>query len=252
MSENNGDIKNAAGDAHSAAIDDNCSTTVSRRAPLLTAADALECAQAVLARREGGPHASGQPIVADKPTRDEIELGVDVVFEVLGSEGSEARARANSLSKRGLIDLEEGLGHWLADRFAGELPATEDLARRLSKRASGRLAGKKEKAKWKEMAKAARRKAEKGGADAEAVAAAGVAARAAAEAAFGATVVDPDFKAAGLTLTPAAPAEPPAEPPAELPARVTGEGVASSAFVEELKASVAAGKAIAAAAYLEH
>jgi hypothetical protein len=68
---------------------------------------------------------------------------------VLGEKGSEKRAHANQLSARGLIDLEEGLGHWLADRFVGKLPTDEELARGVSKRVSDRLPTAKDKTRWK-------------------------------------------------------------------------------------------------------
>ena len=189
------------------------------RDALVAEADALACARMLFLAREGGPHRSGVPTVAELPTRDEILIGEAAVKEVLGEKGSEKRAAANKLSARGLIDLEEGLGHWLADRFIGKLPADEELARALSKRASDKLPGKKEKGKWKELARQARRKAEKGGADAEAAAAAGVQARDEAERRFMRTVVEIDFAAAGLAAAPEpAPAPAPGPTPAASPA----------------------------------
>ena len=96
---------------------------------VVRSAAGLRGARALFSRRAGGPHTTGVPIVAQLPTVDEILIGQTVVKEVLGEKDSEERARANELSERGLIDLEEGLGHWLADRFVGELPATEKAAR---------------------------------------------------------------------------------------------------------------------------
>ena len=100
--------------------------------------------------------------------------------------------------------MEEGLGHWLADRFIGQLPADEELARGVSKRASDRLPTKKDKDKWKDKARLARQAAEKGGARAEAVADAGAQAKASAEQRFMRTTVDPNFAKAGLAAAAAA------------------------------------------------
>ena len=66
---------------------------------------------------------------AELPTREEITIAQEALKEVIGEKGSEKRAAANKLAERGLIDLEEGLGHWLGDRFVGVLPAGEELAR---------------------------------------------------------------------------------------------------------------------------
>ena len=114
---------------------------------MVTKAEAVECARALFLLREGGPHTSGAPILAHKPTVDEILIAQAALSEVLGEKGSEKRACANALSERGLIDLEEGLGHWLTDRYVGELPASEKAARGLSKRALDKLPGAKEKAR---------------------------------------------------------------------------------------------------------
>ena len=54
--------------------------------------------------------------IAKLLTRCEINIGKVACLEVLSEKGSEKRARANALSARGLMDIEEGLGYWLADR----------------------------------------------------------------------------------------------------------------------------------------
>ena len=104
---------------------------------LVTKEAALECARSLFLAREGGPHRSGAPTVAELPTRDEVLIGQAALKEVLGDKGSEKRAAANALSARGLIDLEEGLGYLLANRFVGQLPADEERARGVGKRAGG-------------------------------------------------------------------------------------------------------------------
>ena len=167
-------------------------------------------------------HRSGSAPVAGLPTREEIVIGMESCKEVLGEKDSEKRAAANKLAERGLIDLEEALGHWLSDRFVGELPVDEVAARGVSKRASDKLPTKKDKDRWKEKARLARQAAGKGGACTEAVAAAGAQARADVERRFMRTTVDPNFVAAGLTM--AAPAAPsPATMPAPAPVPTPAE-----------------------------
>ena len=222
MSENEQRNANGAGDDESTALKVTGSNVGTERNVLVTEDAGLECARSLFLAREGGPHTSGVPPVADNPTREEICVGQKAVKEVLGEKGSEKRAAANLLSARGLIDLEEGLGHWLADRFVGKLPADEERARGVSKRAVEKLPTKKEKEKWRQKGRDARQAAEKGGADAEAVAAAGAQAKAAAERRFMRTIVDTNFAAAGLTA--AAPATPaPTTVPAPTPALVPAE-----------------------------
>jgi len=89
----------------------------------------------------------------------------------------------DSLCADGLLDLEQGLGYLLCDRFAGTMPTPVE-ARRVGKRAAERLPEKKERERWKEKGKAARKAAKAAAADEEAVAAAGQAARDKVEAAF--------------------------------------------------------------------
>ena len=208
----------------------------------MTKEAALECARQLFLLREGGPHRSGAPAIAELPTREEITIAQEALKEVIGEKGSEKRAAANKLAERGLIDLEEGLGHWLGDRFVGVLPAGEELARGVSKRASDKLPGKKDKARWKELTRQARRTAEKGGASPEAAAAAGVEAKAATVRRFMQTIVDVDFAAAGLAEAPAAPAPTEPEPaPAPTPAPAPQQKVL------RLKGSVQAEEAVEAA-----
>ena len=55
---------------------------------------ATEVAEAMFLRREGGPHPSGVPPVADFPTPEEIVAGQAAVAAAIGEKGSEQRARA--------------------------------------------------------------------------------------------------------------------------------------------------------------
>ena len=218
MSENEQRNANGAGDDESMARKVTGSEAGAERDALVTEADALERARKLFLAREGGPHRSGLPTFAELPTREEILVGQAALKEVLGEKGSEKRAAANALAARGLIDLEEGLGYWLADRFVGQLPADEERARGVAKRAADKLPTKKEKEKWRQKGRDARQAAEKGGACAEAVAAAGAQAKAAAEHRFLRTVIDPDFGAAGLAAaTPDAPISVPVPAPAPSP-----------------------------------
>jgi hypothetical protein len=187
-------VQDAAGDDTAAAIKGTSSEVVVRRAALLQLEEAIESAWIVFGRRAGGPHASDGTKTAEKPTIEEIFVAQKAVLEVLGEKGSEKRKHACELSTRGLIDLEEGLGHLLADLFVGVLPADEDAARGIAKRAADKLPKKKVKERWKEKARAARDAAKKRGADDAAVAAAGEQARAAAEAACITAEVDVGFK----------------------------------------------------------
>ena len=117
MSENEPHIANGAGDAESAAVQISGSNAGAQRDALVTKEAALECARQLFLLREGGPHRSEAPTIALLPTREEITIAQEALKEVLGEKGSEKRAAANKLAERGLIDLEEGLGHWLGDRF---------------------------------------------------------------------------------------------------------------------------------------
>ena len=189
-----------------------------RRAALLTLELAKECATKMFTERADGPHAFKSDEVAVCPTVEEIAIGQKAVAEALGEKGSEKRAHANCLCADGLIDLEQGLGYLLCDRFAGKLPSPLE-ARGVGKRAADRLPGKKEKERWKDKAQTARKAARKAGADAEAVEAAGLAARAKAEAA----VMTAEVSVCGLERVtvpqpepsepPAVPSPPPPEPP---------------------------------------
>ena len=230
MSENQPPNIHGAGDDEATTLKVTGSKAGAERDALVTAEDGLECARQLFLLREGGPHKSCVAPVAELPIREEVHIGQESVKKVLGEKGSEERAAANKLAERGLIDLEEALGYWLADRFVGQLPADEDRARGVSKRASDKLATKKDKERWKEKARLARQAAGKDGACAEAVAAAGAKARADVERRFLRTVIDPNFQAAGLAAAaPAAPAPAtapapaPAPAPAESPACAEGE-----------------------------
>ena len=75
---------------------------------------------------------------------EEIAIGQAAVLAALGEKGSEKRAHANSLCADGLIDLEQGLGYILCDRFGGKMPIPVE-ARAVGKRAADKLPGKKEK-----------------------------------------------------------------------------------------------------------
>ena len=220
MSENQQPNAIGAGDDESTTLKVTGSKAGAERDALVSAEDGLECAKMLFLLREGGPHRSGAAPVAELPTREEVVIGLKSVKEVLGEKGSEKRVHANQLSARGLIDVEEGLGHWLADRFIGQLPADEELARGVSKRASDRLPTKKDKDKWKDKARLARQAAEKGGARAEAVADAGAQAKASAEQRFMRTTVDPNFAKAGLAAAAAAAPTPTVPAPAPAPAPV--------------------------------
>ena len=219
MSENEQRNANGAGDDESTVVKVTGSEAGVERDVLVTKEAALECARSLFLAREGGPHRSGAPTVAELPTRDEVLIGQAALKEVLGDKGSEKRAAANALSARGLIDLEEGLGYLLADRFVGQLPADEERARGVGKRAADKLPTKKEKEKWREKGRQARQAAEKRGESAEAVAAAGAQAKVDSERRFLRKLIDPDFQKAGLAAaTPAAPAPTaPAPAPAASP-----------------------------------
>ena len=163
--------------------------------------------------RADGPHPLNIDPVSIYPTVDEIAIGQAAVLAAIGEKGSEKRAHANSLCADGLIDLEQGLGYVLCDRFAGTMPTPLE-ARGVGKRAADRLPGKKERAQWKDRAQAARKAARKAGADAEAVAAAGQAARAKAETTF----MTAEVAIAGLERSTAPEPEPPEPPPVLEPA----------------------------------
>jgi hypothetical protein len=158
--------------------------------------------------RTDGPHALSIDPVAVCPTVEEIAIGQAAVLAAFGEKGSEKRSHVNSLCADGLIDLEQGLGYLLCDRFAGTMPTPLD-ARGVGKRAADRVPGKKETERWKDKAQAARKAARKAGADAEAVSVAGLAARKKAEAAF----MTAEVSIRGLERSTAPEPEPP-EPPA--------------------------------------
>jgi len=65
-----------------------------RRASRVPQEVATEVAEAMFLRREGGPHPSGVPPVADFPTPEEIVAGQAAVAAAIGEKGSEQRARA--------------------------------------------------------------------------------------------------------------------------------------------------------------
>jgi hypothetical protein len=153
------------------------------RAALLTDALAEDCTTKMFTLRANGPHALGIDPVAVHPTVEEIMIGQVATKAALGEKGSEKRTHANGLCADGLIDLEQGLGYFLCDRFAGNMPTPLE-ARRVGKQAADRLPDRKEKERWKDKGKAARQAARKAGADEAAVAAAGLAARTKAETAF--------------------------------------------------------------------
>ena len=153
------------------------------RAARLTAELAEECATKMFTERADGPHASSVDLISIDPTIEEIVIAQAAVLGAIGEKGSKKRAHANSLCADGLIDLEQGLGYLLCDRFSGVMPTPLE-ARGVGKRAADKPPGKKERDRWKEKAKAARQAARKAGATEEAVAAAGQAARVKAEAAF--------------------------------------------------------------------
>ena len=177
-----------------------------RRAALLTAALAEDCAIKMFTERADGPHPLNIDPVAAHPTPEEVEICQAAVLGAIGGDkGSEKRARANRLCADGLIDLEQGLGYVLADRFGGWMPMPLE-ARGIGKRAADRLADKKEKERWKDKAQAARKAARKAGADEAAVAAAGQRARTKAEAAFKtAEAKISGLRAGGSELQPAPP-----------------------------------------------
>ena len=212
MSENAAPQNQGAGDESSAVIG---ADGPRRRVKLLTTELAQECATEMFTQLANGPHSTKAELIFAQPTIEEIGIAQAAVLVAIGEKGSEKRAHANSLCADGLIDLEQGLGYVLCDRFAGMMPSPID-ARGVGKRAADKPAGKKEKERWKEKAKAARQAARKAGADDEAVAAAGQAARAKAEAAF----VEAEVTIGGLERPADAP-EPPAavsEPePAPMP-----------------------------------
>ena len=205
MSENSAPQQLGAGD------DEDGGTTADarvRRAALLTLELADECAKEMFTERAGGPHALDIDPVAVCPTVEEIVIGQAAVLAKLGKKDSEKRAHANRLCADGLIDLEQGLGYLLCDRFAGTAPSPSE-ARGVGKRAADKVPGRKEKERWKEKGKAARKVAAKAGADEAAVAAAGQAARVKAEAAF----MKAEVSISGLEHATAPLPEPP-EPPA--------------------------------------
>lgn len=171
-----------------------------RRAKLLTTKLAEECVTKLFTERADGPHASNLDLISIRPTVEEIVIAQAAVLGAIGEKGSDKRARANSLCADRLIDLEQGLGYLLCDRFAGTMPTPME-ARGVGKRAADKPPGKKQRERWKEKAKAARQAAKKTGADDEAVAAAGQAARAKAEAAF----VEVEVVVSGLERPAAAP-----------------------------------------------
>ena len=180
MSENAAPQNQGAGDESSAVIG---ADGPRRRVKLLTTELAQECATEMFTQLANGPHSTKAELIFAQPTIEEIGILQAAVLVAIGEKGSEKRAHANSLCADGLIDLEQGLGYVLCDRFVGVMPSPIG-ARGIGKRAADKPAGKKEKERWKEKAKAARQAARKSGADDEAVAAAGQVARAKAEAAF--------------------------------------------------------------------
>ena len=209
MSENAAPQQLAAGDDEGGG---NMADARVWRAALLTQQLAEECATKMFTERADGPHASKIDQVAVRPTVEEIAIGQAAVLAALGEKGSEKRAHANRLCADGLIDLEQGLGYVLCDRFAGMMPTPLE-ARGVGKRAADRLPGRKERERWKDKAQAARKAARKAGADAAAVEAAGLAARTKAEAAF--TTVE--VSVAGLERAAAPEPEPPEPPTPEPP-----------------------------------
>ena len=209
MSENAAPQQLAAGDDGQV---DNTADARVRRAALLTLQLAEACATKMFTERADGPHSSAIDLVSVFPTIEEIGIGREAAKAALGEKGSEKRAHANRLCADGLIDLEQGLGYILCDRFSGSMPTPLE-ARKVGKRAADRLPGKKEKEWWKEKGKAARKAAKAAGADEAAVAAAGQAARTKAEAAF----VTTEVVIGGLERATAQQPQPP-EPPAEAPA----------------------------------
>ena len=133
MSENESHIANGAGDDESTVQQQKVTSSEAgaERDALVAEADALACARMLFLAREGGPHRSGVPTVAELPTRDEILIGEAAVKEVLGEKGSEERAAANALSERGLIDVEDrasatGLQIVLSESF--QLTSTRRVA----------------------------------------------------------------------------------------------------------------------------
>ena len=123
-------------------------------------------------QRADGPHPSGPPPVANRPTLEEIIDLQSVIAAAIGVKGSDLRQKANKLAKLGMIALEEALGFALCDRFGGALPSSED-AIRFAKRAVDKLPKAKQKAKWREKARVARKVAREAGAAPEAVEAVG-------------------------------------------------------------------------------
>jgi pyruvate/2-oxoglutarate dehydrogenase complex dihydrolipoamide acyltransferase (E2) component len=217
-----------------------------RRAALLTAALAEDCAIKMFTERADGPHPLNIDPVAAHPTPEEVEICQAAVLGAIGDKGSEKRARANRLCADGLIDLEQGLGYVLADRFGGWMPMPLE-ARGIGKRAADRLADKKEKERWKDKAQAARKAARKAGADEAAVAAAGQRARTKAEAAFKtAEAKISGLRAGGSELQPAPPtpepppAPPTPEPPPAPPPEQVDQAVLDMAMSEEAKAVIVA------------
>ena len=191
------------------------SETVIQRASRVAQEAATEVALAMFLRREGGPHPSGVPPVADFPTPEEIVAGQAAVAAAIGEKGSEQRARACQLATLGMIAKEEALGFWLCGVFRGAFPSSKQ-AFAIGKRAAERLAGPKEKAKWKEARRKARRAAEVQGAEGDSVAEAGKQAAAAARLKFEQTEVDVGMERP-KDLPPLAPLATPADDPSDAP-----------------------------------
>lgn len=207
MSENSATQDLGAGEALTAVIS---ADGARRHRKLLTTELAEECASKMFTESADGPHATTLDIIYDNPTIEEIMIAQAAILGAIGEKGSEKRARANSLCADGLIDLEQGLGYVLRDRFVGTMPSPLE-ARAIGKRAADKPPGKRERDRWKEKAKAARQAAKKAGADEEAMAAAGQAARAKAEAAF----IEMEVIISGLER-PADATQPP-PPPSDVP-----------------------------------
>ena len=79
MSENEPHIANGAGDTESAAVQVSGSNAGAQRDALVTKEAALECARQLFLLREGGPHRSGAPAIAELPTREEITIAQEAL-----------------------------------------------------------------------------------------------------------------------------------------------------------------------------
>ena len=112
MSENSAPNNLGAGDELRGATADGRV----RRAVLLTAELAEDCATKMFTEHAGGPHSLNIDPVAFHPTVQEIEIGQVAVKAALGEKGSEKRAHANCLCADGLIDLEARNGQCVPER----------------------------------------------------------------------------------------------------------------------------------------